>query len=211
MMSKAGYAWMRGATGKPNPDRNTMMQRWGEFASYRKIRIDDLPSAWDLIEEYTESKDALAAIKADIEQAGGLYITLRGIGVRDVGGKKLDSLDAVVSIGPVEWDYHFSHNDAQLLRGCYDEPMWRSGKSSLELRRELNIRRCLFLRSALYSVLCSVGRDYSCSDYGFEEFCRELGFDPDSETAEATYRAVEEISRKFEKVFSPEALMGMPR
>ena len=191
-------------------ERADIMIKWGIFTNYVKIRVDDILGAWELVAEYAEP-EAVKLIRGDVEQAGGMFLTLRGIGVRDVGGKKLDSLDAVVSIGPVEWDYHFSHNDAQLLRGCCDEPMWRSGKSSLELRRELNIRRCLFLRGALYSILCSVGCDYSCSDYGFEEFCRELGYDPDSKTAEATYRAVEEISRKFETVFSPEALSGMPR
>lgn len=190
-------------------ERADIMVKWGIFTNYVKIRVDDIPGAWELVAEYAEP-EATKAIREDVEQAGGMFITLRGIGVRDINGRKLDSLDAVVSIGPVEWDYHFSHNDAQVLRGVYDEQMRRSGKGNLELQRELNIRRCLFLRGALYSILCSVGCDYSCSDYGFEEFCRELGYDPDSKTAEATYRAVEEISRKFEKVFSPEALSGMP-
>ena len=56
----------------------------------------------------------------------------------------------------------------------------------------------------LEDILGSILLDVTYLDYGFEDFASELGYDPDSRTAEKIYKDIQKQAKKINRIFSKE-------
>ena len=136
--------------------------------------------------------------------------------------KGLMSLDSIVFITrnseTISFEFHFSHNDAMKVLGLV-ETHWtekRAGKTyhmtstrpvDGTFERERMFRE--FVSNCLYSVLCSVGSEYTTANT-FEEFCSDFGYDEDSREAERIFHACQEQTAKLKKIFSVKEIESMP-
>ena len=56
----------------------------------------------------------------------------------------------------------------------------------------------------LEDILGSILLDATYLDYSFEDFANEMGYDPDSRTAEKIYKDIQKQAKKINRIFSKE-------